>query len=117
MQKTEKCKPDISVDSLVGYLLDQPWMRDCEIIPDYMPPHPRENTRPRCVVRFSAPDWKTSSYLRYSKGPKQGFFWDMYGDDLQDSELAILAIHQAPAPRNTSPIEFSIRLDGQEAQA
>jgi hypothetical protein len=97
----------IDLDKLIGHLLGQPWQKSCVIIQDYM--HPTETTRPRCVVRFSCPEWKYPSFLRY--GPKQGFFWDVYGDDLQSPELAILAIHQAPAPRNVSPIEISIPVE------
>lgn len=35
-------------------------------------------------------------WLRHSKGPKQGHFWDTYGDDYQTEALARLAISEAP---------------------
>ncbi len=68
------------------------WWVLVEIVPDYMPPYPREDTRPKVVVKCG------NSFLRYSAGPKQGHFWDMYGDDYQTPELALLAILQAPIP-------------------
>src|ERR1035438_1513715 len=82
----------IAAQTLVTLLLDQPWHQDCEIIEGYMPPRPGNDTQPKCVVRFSP----FKCFLRYSKVPKQGFFWDIYGDDMQTVELAMLAIHQAP---------------------
>lgn len=47
---------------------------------------------PATVVRYG------KSFLRYSKGPRQGFFWDAYGDDFLSPELALLALLQAPVP-------------------
>jgi len=34
----------------------------------------------------------------------------MDGDDMQDIELAIIALSQAPFPRNVGPLEFKIKL-------
>lgn len=96
-------------DHLVTLLLDQPWHDRCEIIPDYMPPFPGKDTQPRMVVRFND-GTKYAPFLRFSHGPKQGFFWDAYGDDLQNVALAILAIHQAPAPVSVAPYEFKIAI-------
>lgn len=82
---------------LVNYLLTQHWMHECEIDPNYMPPYPREDTRPTCQVHYRYPDG-TLTGLRHSGGPLQGFFWDVYGDDFKTPELALVAISQAPAP-------------------
>lgn len=82
---------------LVNLLLTQHWMHKCQIIPAYMPPFPRPDTRPRCVVRYIY-DSGEDTFLRHSGGPLQGFFWDMYGDDLNSPELALIAISQAPPP-------------------
>jgi hypothetical protein len=68
------------------------WRKFAEIVPDYLPPHARPDTKPRCVVRYG------DSFLRYSKGPLQGFGWDTYGDDMQSTELALMALLQAPVP-------------------
>ncbi len=38
------------------------------------------------------------SYLRHSRGPRQGHFWDIYGDDYQSPELALVALLQAEPP-------------------
>jgi hypothetical protein len=70
------------------------WRRDCEIIPDYMPPYPKPATGPRCVVRFIP----SGMFLRHSTGPQQGHFWDVYGDDYLRPSLALIAIAQAPPP-------------------
>lgn len=50
------------------------------------------------------------SYLRHSCGPQQGFFWDIYGDDMQSVELAVLALHQAPYPTYSGPIIYKMNL-------
>ena len=68
------------------------WKSEAEIIEEYVPPYPNKLTRPRCVVRFK------DQFLRHSCGPKQGFFWDMYGDDFQTPALALAAILSAPTP-------------------
>lgn len=82
---------------LISRILTQHWMHECEIIPDYMPPSPREDTRPTCKVRYVYEDGERV-FLRYSKGPAQGYFWDAYGEDMHSPELALVAISQSPAP-------------------
>ncbi len=83
---------DIDVQRLIALLLKQPWHKRCEIIPDYMPPYPKPSTKPKVVIHCG------ESFLRYSKGPAQGFFWDCYGDNFQSIELAIIALSRAPYP-------------------
>jgi hypothetical protein len=82
---------------LVSRLLTQHWMHECEIIPQYMPPFPHEDTKPTCQVRYAYDDG-TAVFLRYSRGPLQGYFWDVYGEDMQSPELALIAISKSPAP-------------------
>jgi hypothetical protein len=102
---------EMPIDSakLISLLLEEPWHKDCEIIPDYMPKFPREKTRPTVQIRYNDGS-EYAPLLRYSRGPKQGFFWDMYGEDMQTVELAIIALSQAPTPRYVGPITFSIPL-------
>lgn len=107
---------DLPIDAkkLTSLLLEEKWHENCEIIPDYMPKYPREETRPSVQVRYN----DGSEYpplLRYSKGPKQGFFWDLYGEDMQTVELAILALSKAPTPRYVGPITYTIPLPAREA--
>lgn len=89
-----------NMDRLVQTLLDNDagcricWRNDCEIIPAYMPRFPDKATRPRVVVRYIPRD----SFLRHSAGPRQGHFWDCYGDDYLTPELALLALMEAPKP-------------------
>lgn len=90
-------------------LLDQPWHRKTEIILGYMPPYPNADTRPTVQIRYNDGS-EHPPFLRYSAGPKQGFFWDIYGEDFQNESLALLALHKAPAPVNVGPITFSIKL-------
>lgn len=110
MNQTTYSGPPVVLDRLVGLLLDQGWHAQCEIVPDYMPPHPYQHTRPRVVVRHNnGTDYP--AFLRYSCGPQQGFFWDIYGDDMQSVELAIVALSKAPYPRGVAPIivRFPVR--------
>lgn len=82
---------------LVNLLLTQVWQHQCQIIPDYMPNFPREDTKPTCVIRHSSGE-NEYQFLRYSNGPLQGFFWDMYGDDFGSPEMALIALSQCPPP-------------------
>lgn len=84
---------------LVNCLLSHHWMHECEIDPAYMPPYPDAATRPTCQIHYVYKDGSRTG-LRYSKGPAQGFFWDVYGDDFHSPELALVALSQAsPPPR------------------
>ncbi len=102
--------PEFNVEELIKLLLDQEWHKKCEIIPDYMPPYPNEDTRPSVQIKYND-ESEYPPHLRYSKGPKQGFIWDMYGDDMLSVELAIIALSQAPYPRYVGPITFKLDLD------
>lgn len=106
--------PPVVLDRLVGLLLNQPWHSQCEIVPDYMPPFPSPDTRPTVVVRHNN-GTKHPAFLRYSCGPRQGFFWDVYGDDMHSVEVAILAISQAPYPRSVAPIVVSLYVEAAQA--
>ena len=101
----------VNAEKLVGLLLEQHWHKGCEVIDGYMPPYPRPDTRPSCVVRYAP----FNCFLRYSKGPRQGFFWDTYGDAMDSIELALLALANAPAPRDCSPMTFTIPLEAPNA--
>lgn len=41
--------------------------------------------------------------MRYSKGPGQGFFWDVYGDHMLNVTMAVLALSQAHRPPDGKP--------------
>ena len=104
----QKIKPELfSVEGILPYLLDESWHEECEIITDYMPRYPRPETRPTVVIRHNN-GTKWPAYLRYSKGPKQGFFWDTYGDDFHNPNLALIALSNAPTPRSVAPFTFQI---------
>ena len=103
----------IDTSKLVSLLLEEPWHKLCEIIPDYMPPNPSKDTLPTVQVRYND-GTKYPPMLRYSRGPRQGFFWDIYGEDMQTVELAIIALSQAPSPRNVGPFTYTISLEKRE---
>lgn len=93
-----------TVERLISTLLDtthgnrNKWWSLCEIVPAYKAPFAKEDDRPKCVVRCKAKDEQYYHFLRYSCGPGQGHFWDMYGDDYLYPELALLALVEAPIP-------------------
>lgn len=106
-------KPEVCLKKLLEYILDQPWHKKCEIIPDFMPKYPSKDTRPSVVIRYND-GTEHPPYLRYSKGPRQGFLWDIYGDDFLGVEIAIIALSKAPAPVNVGPITFKFNLNKKE---
>lgn len=69
-----------------------PWRKDAEILPAYVAPSTDQGAKPECRVRLGR------SFLRYSVGPVQGYFWDDYGDDFMNPEIALLALMSAPIP-------------------
>lgn len=76
------------------------WRHFVEIVENYKPPFAGPNYQPRFVVRFKSP-WRkdgTTWFLRYSNGPGAGHFWDSYGDDYLNYQLAHAAILIAPLP-------------------
>lgn len=73
------------------------WRFYVDIVPNYMPPYPRADTEPKCVIEYRMTG-RDSLYLRYSNGPAQGYFWDIYGDDFHSPELALVALHHASMP-------------------
>jgi hypothetical protein len=87
---------NIDVQKLVNKLLTQLWQHECQIITNYMPKYPRPDTTVSCVIRHTVNEG--NQFLRYSNGPLQGFFWDVYGDDFHTPELALIALSQAPTP-------------------
>jgi len=106
--------PEFSIKKLIELLLDQRWHKECEIIPDYMPPYPNADTKPTVVVKY--PNKHKGTFLRYSCGPKQGFFWDTYGDNMMSVELAIIALSKAPIPLNyrkaeSAQIKFTLPIE------
>jgi len=100
--------PAFSPEKLIKLLLDQEWHEKCEIVPDYMPPFPSPETKPIVVVKYPNPHKDT--FLRYSVGPLQGYFWDIYGDDMHSVEIAIVALSRAPIPLNYRKAEYPLKL-------
>jgi hypothetical protein len=68
------------------------WMDNVAIIAKWLPQFPTTDQEPRCVVRYR------DLYLRFSKGPRQVYFWDIYPDDMLTPELALWALTHAPIP-------------------
>lgn len=85
----------LTVEKIIkAFIRENPldWRIDAKIIPDYMPRYPRADTKPTVQV------WYQDHGLRYSGGPRQGFFWDAYGDDFINVGLAFRALMEAPPP-------------------
>lgn len=88
----------IDATKLVQYILDtrsgnhHAWWELVEIVPEYRPPHAAATDSPRCVVKYG------QMFLRWSCGPIQGYFWDIYGDDFKHAEWALLGLMDAPVP-------------------
>jgi hypothetical protein len=69
------------------------WRKHATIIPAYRAPFASDDVPSRCVVKFG-----DGGFLRCFGGPRQGYFWDMYGDDMGSPELALMALLNAPVP-------------------
>ena len=99
------------------------WQNDCEIMTGWTDRLGREsavviryrrrdcdeyNEHSRSVAAQKAKDAGHAGYsygtcgeyvfLRYSKGPALGVFWDVYGDDFLNVGLAVRAILEAKCP-------------------
>jgi hypothetical protein len=85
------------------------WRSRCVIIPNYMPPYPRPDTRPTIQVSYGEDDRQAHTpFLRVA--PKEGgffgppgissgnYFWDVYGTEFASIEEAQAAIAAAPPP-------------------
>jgi len=94
---------NVNIARLIALILNQDWHSRCQVIPNYMPPYPDAETRPSAQVRYNN-GTEYPPFLRYSCGPKQCFFWDIYGDDMQSVELAIIALSNAPYPCSVAPM-------------
>jgi hypothetical protein len=101
----------VTAEALVNVLLNQRWHKGCLFVADYLVPKHEPGEPPRIRVKYVPYE----AYLRYSQGPQQGFFWDVYGDDMLTLELAILALHQAPAPIDVRPLTFNMDLPKKSA--
>lgn len=129
---------DISYSKLLQCLLKEPWQQRCQIIVDYLPPHPRQGCQhckagvPMLYTAYGARHYPAGKeevcqgpatrpavvvqygehwFLRYSNGPQTGTFWDMYGEDFMYPELAIVELSKSQPPPSGKPfIEFKIDL-------
>ena len=81
---------------------------EAEIISGYRPPFGKD-TLTRVVVRCG--EW----WLRHSKGPRTGTFWDIYGDDFLNVDIARAELAKAPPVPEGKPYrEYVISLGAVE---
>ena len=73
--------------TLLRVLLPYTWQRKCTI-----------NMKDKRVRVIYPTANKVQPHLRHSRGPVQGYLWDIYGDDFQSLGIALLALSQAPEP-------------------
>ena len=88
-----------TVEAILADMLDDQhgnrdaWRKHATIDVGYMPPYASSDSKPKCVVRFG------EEFLRHSRGPRQGYFWDRLGpDNFLRPSLALMALMQAPVP-------------------
>lgn len=96
--------------------MNDDWRNECVIIPNYMPPYPRPETKPACVVFHL----KTDSFLRFEDGTNnirsefsssENYFWDVYGTNFQTIEFANEALEKTSKPPFCKPyVEYVIKL-------
>jgi hypothetical protein len=97
-------KFEINFARLSEALLTQQWHGHCEIVQNWQFPYGDDRsllTVVRYKRKFKAEDGhirEATSYLRWSKGPVQGYHWDIYPDDFRHREWALVALSRAPAP-------------------
>lgn len=87
---------------LVNLMLRDHWMHECTFEPYRVREGIGANSKlidvpNEWVVCYTYDNGETT-YLRWSHGPLQGYFWDMYGDAFHSKEVALVAISMAPAP-------------------
>lgn len=118
---------DALIDSMSGNV--NQWIRLVEIVPDYVPPFPRPETRPSIAVRVltrpdepaPGPGISTSRYSYLRTGGMVGwrcggYFWDLYGTEFSTLECALLAVVHAPVPPGLlKPICWTRTAEGQHA--
>lgn len=94
---------EVSMDQLVRQLTeDKPWLKDVDLVYEE-----RRDYGNVLVIRYKGRE--STVYLRHSKGPRQGFGWDVYGDNMLNPALALLAIIDAPPPVNWRRVEFLLK--------
>lgn len=91
---------EATVAVFVDLLLNQNWHRECVF---------EKKDDGQILVKY--PNEHHDCYLRYSRGPLQGFFWDVYGEDMQEIELAIIALSKAPVPLNYRKAEYPVTIE------
>lgn len=100
-----------TVERLLATMLDDMfgnvdrWRKFAEIVLDYRAPFAAPDEPAKVVVRYTPTGGRSVVFLRYSKGPRQGYSWDIYGDNFHTPELALLALLQAPVPPSTQRAE------------
>lgn len=103
---------DVLGEEVAVGLLGAGWRQRAEIIPTYVAPYSDKGERPSVKVRYRAFGSDHASYLRHSAGPRQGWFWDCYGDPVQSVGLALRALIEAYRPFGVS--HETIRYDSGE---
>lgn len=97
---------NIDANKLVALVLDQNWHKECEIIQNHKY---RDGSEVKVLIKY--PNEHQDTFLRYSKGHKQCYFWDVYGNDFNTVELAILALSKAPIPMNYRKSEYPVKFN------
>ena len=104
----------INVEALLELVMTRPWHSSCEIIQNYQP---GEKAEPKTVIRYNDgtehPPFLRNmpaggTFMSSSSRVENELFWDVYGDDFQSPERALLALLQSPQPVDVNPQTFSL---------
>lgn len=90
---------NFDLNNLVSNLIIHRWQRHCVISKTKLTGNGFGTIPLKLIVSYTSNDG-TVNYLRYSTGPSTWFFWDVYGDDFLNPEIALLAISKCPPPPN-----------------
>ena len=96
----------VDLNAFLKLLLRDVWHSKCEIITNFTPAFPGPDYQPRVVIRYND-GTDNPPYLRYSRGPVNTYFWDIYGDDFMSIEIALFALINAPHPIDVNPLTFT----------
>lgn len=117
-----KIAKHVDMQKFLDIVMTQPWHKDCEIIPAYKPEYLQndESYPAKVAVRYNDgtehPPFlrkvgEGGSFMSSNSQVSNGVFWDIYGDDFESAELALIGILKAPQPTNVGPITFSLNLN------
>lgn len=87
----------LDINKLAGLLLDQKWMRRCQIVCNPLKPLMNEKLDHHYQAKYTYDDG-LSVYLQYKDGPIPGFCWGVEGGEMFSPEVALLSLSKSSPP-------------------